>query len=71
MVICDVKKFINIQMLIDLVFVKYLQEKNVFRSMRCKKNLYVGMKTVFAPNGSFIPGKNFKLEKKSYKRNRR
>ena len=28
-------------------------------------NLYEGMKTVFAPNGTFIPGKMFKLEKKS------
>ncbi len=29
------------------------------------KNLYEGMRTVFAPNGTFIPGKMFKLEKKS------
>ena len=28
-------------------------------------NLYEGMRTVFAPNKTFIPGKNFRLEKKS------
>ena len=28
------------------------------------KNLYEGMKTVFAPNGTYIPGKMFTLEKK-------
>ena len=28
------------------------------------KNLYENMKTVFAPNGTYIPGKKFKLEKK-------
>ena len=30
-----------------------------------QKILYEGMKTVFAPNGTYIPGKMFKLEKKS------
>ena len=29
------------------------------------KNAVVGLKTIFAPNGTYIPGTNFKLEKKS------
>ena len=39
--------------------------KEIFNVICGAKNLYVGMKTVFAPNGTYIPGKMFTLEKKS------
>ena len=29
-------------------------------------NAVKGLKTIFAPNGTFIPGSNFRLEKKKY-----
>ena len=32
-------------------------------------NAVEGLKTVFAPNGTYIPGIDLKLEKKKYKRN--
>ena len=42
----------------------FFRKRKLQCSMWSKKS-YEGMKTVFAPNGTFIPGKMFKLEKKA------
>ena len=47
------------------MFAKLAQKKKTFTVVCGANNLYQNMKTVFAPNGSFIPGKNLKLEKKN------
>ena len=65
MVICDVKKIYKHPNADRLSICEVSSGKKMFTVVCGAKNLYVGMKTVFAPNGSFIPGKNFKLEKKA------
>ncbi len=65
MIVCEVKK-INKHPNADRLSVceVYSGKKN-YTVVCGAKNLYENMKTVFAPNGTYIPGKKFKLEKKN------
>ena len=65
MTVCEIKK-INKHPNADRLSVCEVVSKNQIYTVVCgAKNIYEKMKTVFAPNGTYIPGKKFKLEKKN------
>ncbi|MBF96422.1 MAG: hypothetical protein CMJ13_04270 [Pelagibacterales bacterium] len=68
MVVCEVKKINKHPNADRLSVCEVSTGKKNFTVVCGAKNLYLNMKTVFAPNETYIPGKKFKLEKKKYKR---
>ena len=64
MVVCEVKTIDKHPNADRLSVCEVNSGKENFRVVCGANNLYKNMKTVFAPNGTYIPGKNFKLEKK-------
>ena len=65
MLVCEIKKVNKHPNADRLNLCQVTSGKENYNVVCGAKNLYEGMKTVFAPNGTFIPGKMFKLEKKS------
>ena len=68
MIVCEVKKISKHPNADRLSICEVYSGKKNYTVVCGAKNLYENMKTVFAPNGTYIPGKKFKLEKKKYKR---
>ena len=65
MIICEIKKIDKHPNADRLSICKVSSKNQVFSVVCGAKNIYENMKTVFAPNGTYIPGKKFKLEKKN------
>ncbi len=65
MAVCEIKK-IEKHPNADRLKVCYVSTGNKNYKVVCgANNVSLGLKTIYAPNGTFIPGKNFILEKKS------
>ena len=65
MKVCEIEKINKHPNADRLSLCKVSLGKESYHVVCGAKNLYEGMKTVFAPNGTYIPGKMFTLEKKS------
>ena len=65
MLVCELKKIKKHPNADRLSLCEVTSGKKIYNVVCGASNLYEGMRTVFAPNGTFIPGKMFKLEKKS------
>ena len=65
MLVCEVKKIKKHPNADRLTVCEIFSASNTFQVVCGANNLYENMKTIFAPNGTYIPGKKFTLEKKN------
>ncbi|MDA9559273.1 hypothetical protein N9R86_04800 [Alphaproteobacteria bacterium] len=63
--ICDILKSYKHPNADRLKICEITNGKDIFKVVCGAENAVQGLRSVFAPNGTYIPGKNFKIEKKS------
>ena len=63
--ICDILKSYKHPNADRLKVCEITNGKKIFKVVCGAENAVQGLRSVFAPNGTYIPGKNFKIEKKS------
>ena len=63
--ICDILKSYKHPNADRLKVCEITNGKEIFKVVCGAENAVQGLRSVFAPNGTYIPGKNFKIEKKS------
>ena len=63
--VCDILKSYKHPNADRLKICEITNGKETFKVVCGAENAVQGLRSVFAPNGTYIPGKNFKIEKKN------